>query len=107
VADVGQRHRFERGAQVREAHSGRAHHPATRVPRVDDSAVVDLGPRREVVREPELAVGAQLFEVVEFVGRRVVVVREAALERALQHGARDRLGRDPRHRGDRGLDSHA
>ena len=40
------------------------------------------------------------------VGRRIVVVGEPGLERALQHRAGDRLRRDPRHAGDRRLDAH-
>ena len=89
VADVGERDRLERGAELGEAHGGGAHEPAARVAGVDDPAVLDLDPGREVVGEAERARRrASASRSSMHVGRRVVVVGEPGLERALEHRAR-------------------
>ena len=62
---------------------------------IGDAAVfyVDVGP--QLVGEPEAVVLAHLVEVVEHVGKRLVVVGCAHLEGELGHPL-DRLGGDPR-----------
>jgi hypothetical protein len=72
----------------------------------DDSAVVDLDPRPELVREPEPVGRAEGLEIVDPVRRRFVVVGHPEVEGEL-HGAAHRLGRDPGERHDLPFDAHA
>jgi hypothetical protein len=61
---------------------------------VDDAVVLDLDPGRELVGEPEPVGGPQGLEVVDGVGRWVVIVGDPGLERQLGQAA-DGLGGDP------------
>ena len=113
LADLGERDGLERAADRANAHRGGADADAAvgRVAGVGDPArPVGLDPRLEHVREPELVGLLQCGEALlarrgELVGRRVVVMREPALERGL-HGAGDRLRGDPGERGDTAFISH-
>jgi hypothetical protein len=73
----------------------RADPASTCVTVVDDAPVLDLHPRPKVVREPKGARGMEPLEVVDDVGRRLVVVADPKLEGELGD-AFDRLRRDPR-----------
>ena len=88
-----------------EAHCRRPHHRAAGVAVVDDRAALDFYPRAQTVREAEPVGRAQALEVVDHVGRRVVVVRDSHLERQLRH-ARHSFRRDPRDGRHRRLDAH-
>ena len=61
---------------------------------VDDSAVLDLDERAQLVRFAEAVARPELLEIIETIGGRLVVVGDAGLERDLRW-ARDGLGRDP------------
>jgi hypothetical protein len=99
----------------RETNGGGAHADgrgadvaAPKVPGVHDPTVLDLDERPELVRLAEPIRRPELLEVGQGVRRRLVVVGDAQLERDLRR-AGDRLGRDPRDRGDGRLvtaDSH-
>ena len=52
--------------------------PAAGVPGAGDAAILDLDPGREVVGEPEPFGRVQLFQVLEHIRRRVIVVRRAS-----------------------------
>jgi hypothetical protein len=75
-----------------------------KVTRVYDSATVDLDERTELVRLAEAVARAELVEIRQSIGRWLVVVRDADLERNLRR-AGDRLRWDPRNRGDGGLEA--
>jgi hypothetical protein len=68
-------------------------------------AVLELDPRAQFVRLAEGVRLAKRLEILQLVGRRVVVVGDPHLERELRH-ARDRLGRNPGDRCDGLLDAH-
>ncbi len=104
--EVGELDGLERRPQLGQAHGGGAHEPAAGAAGVDDLAVLDLDPRLEPVGEAEPTLGPPLVEVVDDVGRGVVVAGDPGVERALQDGTGHRLRRDPRDAGDRRLDSH-
>ena len=72
----------------------------------DDPSVLDLDERPELVRLAEPIRPAKLLEVVELVGRRLVVVGHAHLERDLRE-AGDGLRRDPGDRRDGRFDPGA
>jgi hypothetical protein len=88
---------------VREAEieGRRADEPLSLVRVTDDFPVLDLDRGDEMVRLAEPVLGAQTLEVtlLEVVGRRLVVLRDAELERQLRH-AFDRVRRDPGDRSD-------
>jgi len=94
-AERQQRDRCERHALAAELDGRRAHLPAAAVPGIDDLSVADLDPSFEAIREPEPVGVAQRVEILDHVGRRIVVVRESHLEDGLVH-SRDRFRRDPR-----------
>src|SRR3954463_16432131 len=75
--------------------------PASLVAETDDRAVLDLDPRLQLVRLAEAVGVPEPLQVAprDPVGRRVVVVADPELERQLWHSL-DRLGRNPRDRGD-------
>ena len=59
--------------------------PATRLAVLGDAAVLDVDPCPELVGEAEAIGVAQRVEGVDVVGRRVVVMGDAHLERHLGH----------------------
>ena len=104
---VGEADPHEPDAEPGQSHAGVAHVAAAEVPVAGDPPVgVDLDEGPQLVGEPDGAGGEQAVEVLQPVGRRQVVVGHAQLEGQLHHPF-DRLPRDPRHRGHRGLDPHA
>src|SRR5439155_17287428 len=82
-----------------ELEPGQSDAPATRVPVVDDLAVLDLDPALQLVRLAEEIGPVHRVDVVDAVWRRSVVVGDADCERELRQSL-DRLRRDPRDRGD-------
>ena len=115
VRRLGPQHRERRGpeggADLADPDRGRPHHEAaSRVEaRVDDPAVLDLGPDREQVREPELVVAAQLVQLVgaaHGLRQRLVPVREAQVHPGLECPV-EGVGRDPGHRRDGCRVAHA
>ncbi len=105
LAQVRERGRGERHVVRPELQGGRADAAAAGVAVVDDLVVDDVDPGPQLVREPELVTRLEDGEVLDLVRRRVVVVGDPHGERELRRPA-DRLGRDPRDRGDRRLDAH-
>jgi hypothetical protein len=74
------------------------------VPGVDDPAVLDLDERPQLVGLAEAIRRPEVLEVLEDVGRWLVVVGDAQFERDLRRSS-DRLRRDPGHRGDGRLEA--
>jgi hypothetical protein len=65
-------------------------------------AVLDLDPRVQLVGEPDGIGRQQLLHIGQFIGRGLVVMRDAQAERQAEH-ALDRGGRDPRQAGGGGF----
>jgi hypothetical protein len=73
---------------------------------VSDLPVLDLDPRTELVRLAEHVRLAEPVQALDPIRRWIVVMGDPKLEWQLGHAV-DRLGRDPRQRSDRRLDTHA
>jgi hypothetical protein len=73
---------------------------------VDDVPVLDLDPGLEPVGIADAAGPDELVQVAEHLGWWRIVVGDAELKRQTKESLHGSL-RDPRHRGDRGLKSHA
>ena len=84
----------KRSADWPDLHGRRADVALAQMPRVHDPAVLDLDERAQLVRLAEAVARSELLEIDETIGRRLVVMGDAGLERDLRW-ARDGLGRDP------------
>ena len=104
-SQVGQDDRGERDAGRAVAHLGDVDAAAAALAGVHDAAVLHLDPGLEPVGEPEPVVGGQLVEVAEHLGWWRIEVGDAEPERQAVEPLH-RSQRDPRQRGDRGLDAH-
>ena len=89
--EVGERDRLEDRLAAADLQGGRSDLAAAGLTEVDDPPVLDLDPGSQLVREAKAVGPAQLVEVVDHVGRRLVVVRNPDLERELGREAVDRL----------------
>ncbi len=104
---VRQRHGLELMVEAAHTHGGRPQQTAPRVSVAGHlAAPVGLHPRRQHVGEPEPVGRPQCLEVLDDVGRRVVVVGEPGVECHAGPPAY-RFRWDPREAGDGALDSHS
>jgi hypothetical protein len=85
--------------------TGRAHVALAGLAGGDDAATVDLDEADELVGQPDPPAGQQRRQVVEVVGRRVVVLGGAHVE-VQPLAPFDAVQGDPGDGGDGGLDTH-
>ena len=72
--DVGQLYRGEAERGRPDLHGRRADVALAEMAGVDDSAVLDLDERAQLVRFAEAVARPELLEIIEMIGRRLVVV---------------------------------
>jgi hypothetical protein len=84
-SEIGKGDRWNRHIPASQVEGGRADHPSTLLPEVDDLAVLNLDPTPEYVGEPEAIRLPQPLQVVEEVRRRLVVVGDPERDRDLHH----------------------
>jgi len=106
LLEDGERHRLELVMEPGHSHRRRSHEAAPEVTAPGHPAVLDVHPRRQDIGEAEPIGHPQVLEVLDVVGRRLVVVGESGIEGHAGSSAYG-LGGDPRQGGHGALGSHA
>ena len=82
--DIGQLDRGEAECGRPDLHGCRADVALAKMSGIHDPAVLDLDERAQLVRLAEAVARSELLEIDEAIGRRLVVVGDAGLERDLR-----------------------